>query len=181
MIFFTADTHFGDERLKLFARDLVASSAKEVDDIIIKNWNSRVGENDTVYHLGDVGMNERDLDRMNKLSGKKILIRGNYDEPFTDDKLLGYFEEVHKELFLDITWESGEKETLYLNHYPVNRKEGYFYITAHIHGLWRVQPNTINVGTDAWHFYPISEKELKFYIKSVREVYDTNVFPDYTK
>lgn len=176
MNYFTSDTHFGDDRLGLFARDLVADSSEEIDRLIIQNWNRRVKEEDTVYHLGDVAMSKEKLKLMKELNGEKILIRGNYDEDYSDDEFLEYFREVHQELFFDIKWDDGTKETLYFNHYPKNYKPGYFFITAHIHGLWKVQKNMINVGTDAWHFTPISEDELKFYIDSDRNVYDENVF-----
>ena len=77
--FFTSDTHFNDERLNLYARDLLFKNANEVNKHIIKTWNETVGKNDLVYHLGDISMDREGLDILNQLNGEKILIKGNYD------------------------------------------------------------------------------------------------------
>lgn len=55
----------------------------DMDDKIIKNWNSVVKPEDTVYILGDFAMrkNGQDvyLNYMKALAGNKILILGNHD------------------------------------------------------------------------------------------------------
>jgi calcineurin-like phosphoesterase family protein len=48
-----------------------------MDRVIIDNWNNIVGEDDIVYHLGDVMMGDYDL---SKLKGRKVLIKGNHDK-----------------------------------------------------------------------------------------------------
>lgn len=53
MIYFTADTHFGHENVIRFC-DRPFSSANEMDEAMIANWNARVRGNDTVYILGDM-------------------------------------------------------------------------------------------------------------------------------
>ena len=50
MIYFTADTHFGHENVIRFC-DRPFSSANEMDEAMIANWNARVRGNDTVYIL----------------------------------------------------------------------------------------------------------------------------------
>ena len=70
----------------------------------------------------------------------------------------------------------GEQE-YYLNHYPAKCIDKPFAITGHIHGLWKVQKNMINVGVDAWHFKPVTEAEIKFCTTAVQKYYDKNVFP----
>jgi len=50
---------------------------------LIDNWNSVVGHEDTVYHLGDFGFKGstgRVKGIMSALNGTKILIRGNHDK-----------------------------------------------------------------------------------------------------
>jgi len=51
-----------------------------------------------------------------------------------------------------------------------------FNICGHIHGLWKVQRNMINVGVDAWHFIPVSEEQIIFYMNGIKKHYDANVF-----
>jgi calcineurin-like phosphoesterase family protein len=179
--FFISDTHFNDERLNLYARNLLFKNAEEVNEHIIKTWNNTVGENDLVYHLGDVSMDLKGLEILNKLNGKKILIKGNYDIPISeggtskfeinDKVLLKYFSKVYDELEITI----GDKN-VYLNHFPVNTKEDVFCIVGHIHGLWKCQRNAINVGVDCWHFTPVSEDLIKFQMGGIKNHYDQNFF-----
>ena len=178
MRYFTSDTHFGDDRLNLYSRDLVFKNSEDFTNAFIKNWNDLVTKNDTVIHLGDVAFSEEALKTMDKLNGIKILIKGNYDSKngtakfdISDEILLKYFDKVYGEAFINI---GGEK--IYLNHYPTNCKADYFNITGHIHGTWKVQRNMLNVGCDAWNFRPISEETVKFQINGIRNHYDENVF-----
>lgn len=176
-IWFTSDIHFDDDRLNLFGRDLVFKNSLEFDNHIVEQWNKNVGKNDLVIVVGDVSLTKKGLENMNKLNGKKHLVKGNYDVAETakyevNDKLLEkYFDKVVDDMIMEI---GGEK--VYINHYPTNTKEEYFNIVGHIHGTWKVQRNMINVGCDAWHFTPVSEDMIKFQINGIRNHYDQNVF-----
>ena len=175
--FFTSDIHFDDNRLELFGRDILFKNSDEFDKQIIENWNSVVGENDVVYCLGDVSLSEKGLKNISKCNGKKILIKGNYDEESTakykvsDDLLKKYFYKIYKSGYIKI-----KNERIYLNHYPNKGKKDCFNIVGHIHGGWRVQKNMINVGLDAWNYFPISENKIIFYMNAIRKFYDDNVF-----
>ena len=65
----TSDTHFGDEELR------AGISGRPSDEEIFRKLKSKVGKNDVLIHLGDVG----NLDYIKKLKGYKILIMGNHD------------------------------------------------------------------------------------------------------
>lgn len=177
MRYFTSDIHFDDDRLNLFGRDLLFDNKEDFDKHIIKTWNETVKEDDIVFVLGDVALSENGLENIGKCNGIKFLIKGNYDEKETakydvsDDLLLKYFKKVAKDGFIKIN-----DEKIYLNHYPTNCKKEFFNLCGHIHGTWKVQRNMINVGTDAWHFKPISEEMIKFQINGIRKHYDENVF-----
>jgi calcineurin-like phosphoesterase family protein len=180
--FFISDTHFNDSRLNLYGRDLVFKDAKEVNNHIIEVWNKTIEKNDLVYHLGDISMDKDGLEILNQLNGEKVLIKGNYDINIENsgtakyeinDKILSkYFTKVVDELEIEIGG-----ETVYLNHFPTNAKSDKFNIVGHIHGLWKVQRNMINVGVDAWHFTPVSEDLIKFQMNGIRKHYDQNCFP----
>lgn len=60
-----ADTHFGDKDIP----------NRPTDEEQIKMINSKVGKNDTLILLGDVG----DIDCARRLKGYKILVCGNHD------------------------------------------------------------------------------------------------------
>jgi len=171
MRYFTGDFHFCDDRLHLYGRELVATNSDEIDNIIIENWNNIIKDNDEIYILGDVAYTEEGLKYISQLNGKKILIKGNYDQQFTQNELLEYFDDVCDNIIIHI-----DDEEIYLNHYPTNAKTNMFNLVSHIHGTWKVQRNMINVGVDAWHFQPVSEDMIRFQINGIRKHYDKNVF-----
>lgn len=51
-IWFTSDTHFGHNNIMKFCQR-PWKTVEEMDNALIQNWNSVVGENDIVFHLGD--------------------------------------------------------------------------------------------------------------------------------
>ena len=82
-IFFTADTHFGHEKVIGYSNRPFANAA-EMDEALLANWRAVVKPNDKVYHLGDVAFgNEEKVTRIagliRKLPGQKFLIPGNHD------------------------------------------------------------------------------------------------------
>jgi len=177
-VWFTSDTHYDDERLDLFGRDILFSSAKEVDDFIISQWNKNINDGDLVIHVGDVALTKNGLNKIKELKGTKWLVKGNYDTPDgtakfkIDDKiLLEYFDNVYEDLTIMIN-----KEEVFINHYPTSAKDYLFNIVGHIHGTWKVQRNMVNVGVDAWHFTPVSLDTIKFQMNGIRNFYDQNVF-----
>lgn len=88
-LFFTSDHHFGHTNiLKYEARNRVDAtgstftSADEMDQYLIQQWNDTVGSSDTVYVLGDFSLKRSYMaDYLPRLNGKKHLIVGNHD-PF---------------------------------------------------------------------------------------------------
>jgi len=179
--FFTSDLHLQDDRLNLYARDLMFKNSKEVDEYIIKTWNEKISEKDLVIVVGDVSMTKEGLDILKKLNGEKWLVKGNYDisiesggtakYDISDKILLKYFTKVVDNLEIEI-----DNEKIYINHFPTNAKLNQMNIVGHIHGTWKVQRNMINVGVDAWHFSPVSEDLIKFQINGIRKFYDQNVY-----
>ena len=180
--FFTSDWHLGEDRIgingkpNLFYRPF--TDITDQDDTIIDNFNEEFKNGDTLYHLGDVIY--KNSDRAKQYFGwlredfpdsKFHLIIGNYDEDKLDI-LEDYFDSMVRETTLAI-----RGRRYYLNHYPTNCIDKSFSITGHIHSLWKVQKNMINVGVDAWHFKPVSEDEIDFCRTACEKYYDKNVFP----
>lgn len=133
---------------------------REMDNTIIARYNSRVQDDDTVYFIGDLfdlqlGKNFSIVERLvNKLKGRKILILGSHDylEPFK--YVEAGFESVHTSL------QVGE---FILVHDPavscVNRNMT--FLCGHVHDLFRVRLNVVNIGVDMWNFFPVSEEEIR--------------------
>lgn len=184
MKYFTSDQHFGETRIgngkpDLFFRQHSFSSVDQQDEYLMHRINEVVGENELI-HLGDVVVDLERIKILDKLKSKfRILITGNYD---TDkmDELGKYFDEIYDFGWFEV---EGIPDPVYCNHYPSDCKkylEGWknkhFTLTGHIHGLWRVQRGILNVGCDAWHYNPLSEKDIAFYYNAMEKVYDENVF-----
>jgi calcineurin-like phosphoesterase family protein len=94
MIFFTADTHFNHSNIiHLCGRPF--SNIEQMNETLIRNWNSCINNNDEIYILGDFlfkGSGIEAENTINRLNGKKYLIKGNHDK-FIEDRNL---EVIHK-------------------------------------------------------------------------------------
>lgn len=181
MNYFTSDTHFSSQRtLELSRRPFIDIS--KMDNTLIENWNNKVKNNDFVMHLGDFG----NYEIIKKLSGKVILICGNYEmtdlkNMFDNDKdkfkeyLLGLgFYQVHFDPII-----FNNKTTLkdiYMCHEPSKHNPNKFNLFGHIHRLCMVKRFGLNVGTDCHGFSPIGEEDILFYKNGIENFYDDEVF-----
>lgn len=79
-VFVIADTHFGHENIIRYC-NRPFMSVEQMDNVLVKNWNETVTNNDVVIHLGDVGLgNKQYIQRIiESLNGNKILVMGNHD------------------------------------------------------------------------------------------------------
>lgn len=69
-IWLYSDPHFADEEMKYIRKNYIS------DDEQIRRINSKVGKNDTIIFLGDIG----DIECIKKIRGYKVLIMGNHDK-----------------------------------------------------------------------------------------------------
>lgn len=78
--FIISDTHFGHENIISYC-NRPFETVEQMDDEMIKRWNSVVGKEDIVYHLGDfaLGNKESIKNYKNKLNGRIRLVLGNHD------------------------------------------------------------------------------------------------------
>ena len=65
---------------------------------------------------------------------------------------------------------------MFLTHKPEDALPNLFNLVGHIHDKWKVQRNMINVGTDAFHFLPVSEQQIEMLYTGIKKHYDKNVF-----
>jgi len=109
---------------------------EEHDEDIIEKWNSVVGKNDLVYHLGDVAVGEDSscLKPLHRCNGQKILILGNHDKLHISE-YIPYFQNIHGLLKFDDCW---------LSHMPIHPQEFYsqkYNIHGHIHAPEKQVPD----------------------------------------
>lgn len=89
-----ADLHLGHKKILEFEE--ARKHFQDLDHMhrtIIVNWNGVVGTKDTVYVLGDVAFKKYALPLLDRMNGRKILVKGNHDL-YTWDKYTPYFEDI---------------------------------------------------------------------------------------
>lgn len=180
-IFFTGCTHFHHENIiKLAGRPF--SSVEEMDEELIKRWNAKVGNNDVVWHLGDVGWFKDSMQAarlLGRLNGHIELIQGNHDAPHINAPAYRKLEYTPRPIVLF--------------HYPIEdwdgRWKGSIHLHCHTHAKQFRNPsiplvelsaldkgdrqqvlpsryppellcNRFNVGVDATDFAPVSIDEI---------------------
>lgn len=83
MIYSIGDLHFDHSKQK--PMDIFGDNWVNHDQNIIDNWNQLVGDDDLVLVPGDISWAlkleeaKRDLETINNLPGKKVMIKGNHD------------------------------------------------------------------------------------------------------
>lgn len=176
----TADLHLGEDRFEIMQRPF--KNRLEHNETILYRHNEVVAKNDWVYVIGDaVYQKVEDPEGMmqwfDRLNGRKILIRGNHDRPFSDEQFSKYFEQIVPE-GQGVEMEFGGIPC-YLTHYPTCGRSDRFNLVGHIHGAFKFQLNMLNVGVDAHHFRPVDSDQVAFYYKAITEYYDADVWCAY--
>ncbi len=112
--FYIADTHFGHKNILHFDKRPWHDISAMRDDMI-ELWNDKVRRCDEVYILGDFCMGTPDDWRylLNRLNGKKFLIKGNHDLKNIPEDIQKMFVEIcnYKEIH------DGEHHVI-MSHYP---------------------------------------------------------------
>ena len=162
-IYFIADPHFYHNNIIHYC-DRPFSSIEEMNDTLIKNWNSVVDEDDYVYLLGDFGLGTKNelISIGNKLNGHKTLILGNHDHMSKAAYKECGFDKVEKGP-IRLHFE-GEKMTYWLSHYPIqNIEDNERNIFGHIHNHHDEvvrPPKTYCVSVERIDYTPIKFEDL---------------------
>lgn len=116
MIKLVSDLHLCHDRDFCYA-SRGFTSIEEMNESIVDNWNSVVTDEDDVYVLGDVMLNDNDkgMYYLRKLKGKIHIIIGNHD---TDTRLKLYESLPNVEVVGYATIIKYKKYRFYLSHYP---------------------------------------------------------------
>jgi len=154
--FLISDTHFGHANIIKYC-DRPFANVDEMDQAIIKNWNSVVAPDDKVYHLGDVTLSKKKLYILDHLNGTKVLIRGNHDI-FKLKDYMPYFKDVLA------THELGG---YILSHIPLHDSQKQRFrgnIHGHIHEKNLPDPWYYNISVEQIGYTPITlEQAMKRY------------------
>ena len=172
-VFFTSDTHFGHKNVIQYS-DRPWETVEDMNEGLIERWNSRIGKNDTVYHLGDFCLTKR-VDLIDpwlcRLNGQIRLVRGNHDDWVKRfDRLSDEAKEKIKWIrdYAERTFEvDGKKWKLILSHFPMlfwhNSHHGSIMLHGHCHGhaqQHNVGVRRYDVGVDANDWYPVQLEDI---------------------
>lgn len=156
--FFTSDHHFGHSGMFLkpfMPRFGMFESSEAMDEAMIAAWNTAVGRNDEVWHLGDFSMwkLDRTQEILSRLNGRKHLVLGNHDDRKIVRRLVGW-ESVQEYREVKV----GERRFVLL-HYPMrqwNRRHyGAMHLYGHSHGTVPPLGRSMDVGVDCWGLAPV--------------------------
>jgi calcineurin-like phosphoesterase family protein len=158
-VFFTSDTHFGDRRALRFNKRPFPDITTH-DAALAERWNTTVGHDDEVWHLGDFALGPepaRIAELIAALNGRKHLIVGNNDGEATVEAPGWASVQHYSEVAVD-------GRLLVLCHYPLRTWNGIgrgaLNLHGHSHGRLRPFARQYDVGVDVWAFRPVSLPEM---------------------
>lgn len=170
---YTADTHFGHEKvIPLCGRPF--HSTGHMDTSLIENLWSKVSSEDDLWIIGDFayGPKAKDSRYLEGLFGqlpgaRKQLIIGNHDSDLTQALPWDSVAEIAK------VKDGREGLDHTLCHYPMltwdGARKGSLQFFGHVHDRWKGSRNAVNVGVDQWNFMPVSFDQLARRAKSLPE------------
>lgn len=170
MIYFTSDLHFCHDREFLF-KPRGFSNVDEMNEAIVKRWNDTVGENDTVYILGDLMLkdNAKGIEYINRLNGIKHIIYGNHDTASRIELYHNALKDVVQLSYAEMVDYNGYH--FFCTHYPcltgTLEKESLKQMTCNLFGhthskdkFYNDMPFMYNVALDAHNCTPVSIDEI---------------------
>lgn len=172
----TSDWHFYHHEIIGLAKRPF-ENVDEMHEYLVRRHNQLVAPDDVVCYLGD--MIYRNVEGaaayINRLNGYRICAVGNHD-PSKEKLRRAGFHAV-----LDQHYIVHKGVTFWLAHIPVHnesdrrkleRPEAFapydVALCGHVHGAWRTNRGSINVGLEAWSLAPVSFDDL-FAMKATAE------------
>lgn len=173
MIYYISDLHLRDQAIFDKCKRPF-KNLQEMEETIIRNWNSKVKPEDIVYVLGDIAdTNPSTVEAYRQLNGHKHLIVGNHDHVLLKEIEESYLFESIK--FIDVIEDANHK--VCLCHYPLMdwmefNRNGYL-VYGHVHNKtekngkayreikeYYLDKPVFNCGVDVNHFSPVTLVEM---------------------
>lgn len=162
-IWVTSDNHFFHKNI-IKHENRPYNNVFEMNEDMIKRWNSKVKKGDTVIILGDFILcynKDLALNLIDRLNGKKQLVCGNHDEiPKELEEKFEWIKYYHELKY--------KENTFIMFHYPIknwNKKHyGSIHLYGHVHSkdndLYEPNERAYNVGVDVNDFYPVLLEDI---------------------
>lgn len=154
------------------------ATVTDMNEALVRLWNGQVNHDDVVYVIGDMCMGKvaETLEYVKRLNGTKHLVLGNHDRPHPICTAKAEKREEWKQAYTDAGFVSqayGYRQYFdgvlaEVSHFPyygdhteerynadvigeyVPVEEGLPLVHGHVHDMWQVRGNMLNVGIDAW-------------------------------
>ena len=172
--FFTSDNHFGHANVIKYA-NRPFNNVEEMNEVMIKNLNEKVGADDRLYFVGDFifGNSKIANEILNRINCKnKFFVYGNHDKAMYDNTVAKHFIKMTPYLEVKVPLPSNPsvEQGIILFHYPILEwNKGHFgawMLHGHCHGNLEY-PDSLkdkkiaDIGVDCWNYYPVSMEELE--------------------
>lgn len=160
----TADHHFFHDNIRRYC-NRPFTSVGTMNAELEGQWNECIKPGDEVWHLGDFGFapkkDEPLLEALFKrLHGTKRLIYGSHDN---QSKHLPWDIVIRGSYCLDgimLVHDGGA----FRQAMEPDCDERLIFC-GHVHEIWKVRENLLNVGVDVWHFYPVEWDRARQYLQ----------------
>ncbi len=170
-VWLISDTHFSHKNILLPSySNRPFRNVDHMNHEMVERWNALVKEEDLVLHLGDFAMGPQTECEpiLKRLTGRKVLVRGNHDKMIDKrPELAAHFESIH-----DILEVQYLNDVAVLCHTPfevwnnAHKSPGFVHFCGHMHGNGRHLGGRLDVGVDAF----CSEYAPKSWSECINEV-----------
>lgn len=169
--FITSDTWFGRKNILEIAKRTKFKSVEDMNTQLINNWNSKVKNDDVVFHLGNFAWDPFTAKKVAPLlNGQIYFIMSNDDKP-----LLHIYNEYSHINILDNQIIVIPYNDIVISHYPLRMWSGQDTGTLHIHGhsifshpTDLINENRVNICSDYWNYSPVKLSTIKEFKDSVK-------------
>lgn len=154
-IWITSDTHFNHSRILIYESEYRPFKDKvDMDEQLIARWNSVVGKDDVVFHLGDFAFATANKIRnyVERLNGRIYLLLGNHDRDSQFDwDSLGFARVLRDPFLFDGKY--------IMSHEPLAEiPDGKVNLFGHVHGHESIKTKTENSAclcVERWNCTPV--------------------------
>ncbi len=172
-IFYVADTHYFHKNILKYCPISrgQCDTVEEMNENLISAFNSKVTNNDIVYHLGDIAFAniQNTISILKRLNGKIILVPGNHDHKLVKSPDISkYFHQILPASYHEIRV---DKQFMILSHYPIlswnGMEHGAIHLHGHTHNSLKYHSKALDVGIDGrTDLSPWEHSEVINFVKS---------------
>lgn len=161
-VYFTADPHYGHGNIIEYEHRPFKDT-EQMNETLIKNWNSVVTQKDKVFVLGDVSFHSKDktTEIISKLYGHKVLVVGNHDK---GRNIKWWYEVGFDEVY---KYPIVYNDFIFLSHEPphyIPSNTPYFYLYGHVHSseMYKtITKTSACVSVERWDYAPVSFEKIQ--------------------